>query len=112
MSFWDTLKPTPRPHHATEAALSPDGKQLVLTWDDGARSSVSAQLLRQHCPCAECVDEWSGKRTFDNTKVNADFTASQLTPVGNYAVSMVFKDQHRTGIFNWELLRKLSGAQP
>ncbi|MFT3841766.1 MAG: DUF971 domain-containing protein [Myxococcaceae bacterium] len=112
MSFWDTLKPTPRPHHAVDAALSEDGKALALTWDDGLKSTVSAVVLRQNCPCAECVDEWSGKRTLDVTKVPADMTASQLTPVGNYAVSMVFKDQHRTGIFNWEHLRKLSGAQP
>ncbi len=112
MSFWDTLKPAPRPHHAVEAALSADGKQLELTWDDAVRSQLSVQLLRQQCPCAECVDEWSGKRTLDPAKVSAELTASQLSPVGNYALAMVFSDQHRTGIFNWELLRKLSGAQP
>jgi DUF971 family protein len=112
MSFWDTLKPTPRPHQAVEAALSADNKQLHLTWDDGARSSVTVQVLRQHCPCAECVDEWSGRRTLDQTKISPDITASQLTQVGNYAVSMVFSDAHRTGIFNWEFLRKISGAQP
>jgi len=108
MSFWDTLKPAPKVHQAVEAALTKDGRTLELVWDDGLRSQVPVRVLRQQCPCAECVDEWSGQRTLLIDKVPVDLTASQLSQVGNYAVSFVFGDQHRTGIFNWELLRKLS----
>jgi len=108
MSFWDTLKPAPIVPKAIEAALTPDGKTLELVWDDGRRSSVAVRVLRQQCPCAECVDEWSGQRTLLIDKVPIDLTAGQLSQVGNYAVSFVFGDKHRTGIFNWELLRALS----
>ena len=30
--------------------------------------------------------------------------------VGNYALSITFGDGHRTGIFTWDALRRLSGA--
>ena len=31
-----------------------------------------AQQLRQQCPCAGCVDEWTNKRTLDPARVPAD----------------------------------------
>lgn len=108
MSFWDHIKPTKRPPVATAVDLSADQRALHLTWDDGRSTQVSARALRQHCPCAECVEEWTGRRTFDPERIPEDLRILELAPVGNYALSFQFGDAHRTGIFNWSLLRELS----
>ncbi|PTL77885.1 DUF971 domain-containing protein [Vitiosangium sp. GDMCC 1.1324] len=111
MSFWDRIKPTTRPVSATEAALSPDGAQLALTWEDGVKTDATAQHLRQQCPCAGCVDEWTNKRTLDPSRVPADLRITQVQPVGNYALTFVFSDGHATGIYPWKLLRDITQSQ-
>lgn len=108
MSFWDHIKPATRPPAATSVDLSPDQQVLSLGWDDGRRTAVTARALRQGCPCAECVDEWTRKRTFDPEKVPEQMRILEMRPVGNYALSFQFSDAHATGIFNWSFLRELS----
>lgn len=108
MSFWDRIKPAPQAATATDARLSSDGTRLELTWDDGVKTSASAQVLRQQCPCAACVDEWTNKRTLDPSKVPADLRIQQLQPVGNYALAFIFSDGHTTGIYPWKLLRDVT----
>jgi DUF971 family protein len=108
MTFWDRIKPAERPPQATAVDVSPDQQRVLLTWDDGARTEVSGQKLRQNCPCAECVDEWTRQRTLDPAKVPADTKLLSMRPVGNYAVAFQFSDAHQTGIFNWSLLKQLS----
>ena len=111
MSFWDRIKPTTRPVSATEVSLSPDGTQLALTWEDGVKTGANAQHLRQQCPCAGCVDEWTNKRTLDPARVPADLRITQVQPVGNYALTFVFSDGHGTGIYPWKLLRDITQPQ-
>jgi DUF971 family protein len=111
LSFWDRIKPTTRPMAATEAALSPDGTRLDLTWEDGVKTAAPAQHLRQQCPCAGCVDEWTNKRTLDPSRVPADTRITQVQPVGNYALTFVFSDGHGTGIYPWQLLRDITKTQ-
>ncbi len=108
MSFWDSLKPRQRDPVATAVNVSTDGKVLTLGWDDGLTVKLSARSLRQYCPCAECVEEWSGKRTFDIESIATDMKVIEAAPVGNYALSFTFADLHRTGIFNWATLREFS----
>jgi DUF971 family protein len=110
MSFWESLKPARRVPQVTGAELSADRKTLSLTWNDGAAHAVTARTLRQYCPCAECVEEWSGKRTYDPAVIPADMKIVEISPVGNYALSFTFGDLHRTGIFNWEYLRTMAAA--
>jgi DUF971 family protein len=111
LSFWDRIKPASRPLSATEAALSPEGTLLSLSWEDGARTSASARLLRQQCPCAGCVDEWTNKRTLDPAKIPESLRITQVQPVGNYALTFVFSDGHGTGIYPWQLLRDITQPQ-
>ena len=107
MSFWDHIKPAARLPQATAVDLSPDQRVLTLTWDDGQRTQVTARALRQSCPCAECVDEWTHQRRLDPDKVPEDLKLLDTRPVGNYALQFQFGDAHSTGIFNWSLLRQL-----
>lgn len=107
MSFWDSIKPAKRPPVALTVTVAPDQRSLSLTWDDGHASTLTGQLLRQACPCAECVEEFTGKRTLDPAKIPAETRILECSPVGNYAITLVFSDAHRTGIFNWAYLRTL-----
>ena len=100
--------PKPTAPTATSLEQSADQKTISIGWSDGATHQVPARLLRQYCPCAECVEEWSGKRTYDVEQIAVDMKVIEIAPVGNYAITFTFGDMHRTGIFNWELLRELS----
>ncbi len=107
MSFWDSIKPAKKAPVAVTVAVAPDQRSLTVTWDDGHIATLSAQHLRQQCPCAECVEEFTGKRVLDPNKVADDMKILEVSPVGNYALTFVFGDAHRTGIFNWSTLRQL-----
>ena len=108
MSFWDSIKPAKKHPQATGVELSADQRLLSLSWTDGARHGITSRVLRQYCPCAECVEEWSGKRTYDVEVIAQDMKIIEIIPTGNYALSFTFGDLHRTGIFNWEYLRELA----
>ena len=106
MSIWDHIKPSKAPPSVTGVDLSPDRRTLTLSWDDGKTTPLTARQLRQICPCAVCVDEWTKKLRHDPSKVPETTTIQGVQPVGNYALSLTFNDSHSTGIFTWELLRK------
>lgn len=102
--FWDKLKATPPEPRPTALEVSPAG-ELVVTWDDGRQSRLPARELRLACPCAACVDEWTGRRTIEESQVDAGIRPVALEPVGNYAVQIRWSDGHDTGLYPWRLLR-------
>jgi len=112
MSFWDRIKPSTPPPAALHLEVGEGGRFLRLSWDDGVRTAVSALTLRQQCPCAACVDEWTHRRTLDASSVPPDVTLVEVQPAGNYALHLHFSDRHTTGIFNWSTLRDLSERFP
>ncbi len=111
MSIWDSVKPAKKTTIATAVVLSKDQHTLTFTWNDGQSTSVSARRLRQYCPCAECVEEWSGKRTFEVETIASGMKVVEVQSVGNYALAFTFSDVHRTGIYQWPYLRELSTSQ-
>lgn len=112
MSLWEHIKPSQKAPVATDVDMRQDEKAIQLNWSDGKVTRVSARTLRQHCPCAECVDEFTGKRTLNQEAVPTNLHFVEMAPVGNYALCFTFSDAHRMGIFTWALLRNLSEAFP
>lgn len=108
MSFWKHIKPVKPPPVVTAVDMRQDEKAIQMTWDDGLISRAHAQTLRQQCPCAACVDEFTGKRTLDPKSIPEHLTFSEMAPVGNYALCFTFSDGHNTGIYTWERLREVS----
>jgi len=109
VSIWDQVKkPAKLSLVATAITISKDKREVAMTWSDGAQTVVAARRLRQYCPCAGCVDEWTNNRTFDVETIPQDMTVLGAEAVGNYALSFTFGDDHRTGIFQWAYLRDLS----
>lgn len=84
---------------------------FLLGFDNGFEAEISAEVLRNHCPCAACSGEEVLLYKFipknkpllnDNSYILED---AKLT--GNYAIQLFWKDGHNTGIYNWDFLFKL-----
>jgi len=105
MGILDDLKP--QPPRITPIELALNRGELAIKWSDGHDARLALRLLRERCPCAGCVDEWSGKRTVDVAAIPTDIRPLEMTPVGRYAVQISWSDGHSTGIYSWDLLLKL-----
>ena len=84
-----------------------EGKRIAVEWRDGHRSVYPVPHLRGRCPCANCVDEGSGKRRFFEADAAPDLGFAEVWLVGNYAVGIRFADGHDTGIFTYDYLRSI-----
>lgn len=82
--------------------------EVSIEWSDGAGTRYSAAQLRRSCPCAGCIDEWTGEKTLDDRAVPDDMAFRHISIVGRYALNFHFTDGHDTGIFSFAYLRKLS----
>ncbi len=82
---------------------------LEVLWNDGVRSDYDVRQLRLNCPCAACVNEWTGEKMLDSGKVPEDIRPIRLFSVGRYAMGVEWSDGHTTGIFAYDYLRRLSG---
>ncbi|MBI4322713.1 MAG: DUF971 domain-containing protein [Candidatus Omnitrophica bacterium] len=80
---------------------------IKVKWEDGHESVYPAKYLRLNCPCAGCVDEVTGKRRLAAAGVPEDVKPLGIQLVGRYAIHIQWSDSHRTGIYAFDLLRKL-----
>ena len=82
-------------------------RQLAITWTDGRESVYDVRMLRLACPCAQCVDEMTGKKMLQESAVPAEVKPVVINPVGRYAIHIEWSDGHRTGIYTYAHLRNL-----
>jgi DUF971 family protein len=83
--------------------------EISIKWSDDAETSYTALLLRRACPCAGCINEWTGEKMLDDAKIPADISFKHTSIVGRYALNFHFSDGHDTGIFSFTYLRKVAG---
>lgn len=81
---------------------------LVIAWDDGPEVTYPNRFLRGNCGCANCVSEQTGKRMVTEAMVDPDVRPVSIQAVGNYAIQIVWSDDHNTGIYPFDRLRALS----
>ena len=81
--------------------------EVSIKWSDDTESRYSAAQLRRACPCASCVNEWTGQKILDDKKIPDDLTFGSISIVGRYALNFHFSDGHDTGIFSFAFLHKL-----
>jgi DUF971 family protein len=84
---------------------------LRITWADDRISRLPFLFLRGECGCAGCVDEGTGVRTLDLTKIPRDIAIQTMELVGNYAIRIGWSDGHNTGLYTWQRLDELSRQQ-
>jgi DUF971 family protein len=99
------MPPTVNEPWPTELRLHKDRKTLTVSFDGGQRYDLSAEYLRVKSPSAEVQGHSPDQRITVPGKRNVQIL--EVTPVGNYAVRLVFDDLHSTGIFGWEYLKDL-----
>ncbi len=81
--------------------------EISITWSDGSSTTYTAPQLRRECPCASCINEWTGEKILDDAKVADDLKFGHISIVGRYALNFHFSDGHDTGIFSFKYLKEL-----
>ncbi len=87
----------------------------MIVWDDGHESIYLYNELRQACPCARCNEMRKAiktgnspfKRTIPLESKATDVKPKAVEHVGLYAIRFAWNDGHDTGIYTFDLLRKL-----
>jgi DUF971 family protein len=82
--------------------------EVSIKWSDGREDRYRAADLRRACPCAGCVDEWTGAKILAAGAVPDEVAFRQIAIVGRYALNFQFTDGHDTGIFSFAFLRQLA----
>ena len=84
-------------------------RQLAITWSDGAETTTEWEALRWACPCAVCQGEFGspGVLQFTRELTTEQTTLVDLREVGQYALQPVWQEGHDTGIYSFDLLRRL-----
>jgi DUF971 family protein len=80
---------------------------LRITWADEQVSDYEAARLRRACPCAQCVNEWTGERTLKPDAISDEVEINDVSVVGRYALNFRWSDGHETGIYSFQCLRDL-----
>ena len=84
--------------------------QLRITWADEKVCEYDAARLRRSCPCAQCVNEWTGERTLKPEAISNEIRIEDISIVGRYALNFRWSDGHETGIYSFQFLRDLCDA--
>jgi len=89
----------------TELRLRKGRADLTVTFDTGEQFDLPAEYLRVLSPSAEVQGHSPAERKTVAGKKYV--TITEVRPVGNYAVRLVFDDTHSTGIYSWDYLAEL-----
>ena len=83
-------------------------REISIVWSDDAQTKYDAAQLRRACPCASCVNEWTGEKILKDENISDETSFSNVSLVGRYALNFQFSDGHETGIYTFPYLRKLA----
>ena len=89
--------------------IEENDSEVSIRWSDDVETRYTAAGLRRACPCAGCVNEWTGEKMLDETSIPDDTSFRHISIVGRYALNFHFSDGHDSGIFSFDYLRKVSG---
>ena len=100
------MKDHPTP---TDIILHQASRELEITFSDGKTYHYPAEFLRVYSPSAEVRGHWGqgAKLQLDKQDVNI----TEIRPVGNYAIKIVYDDGHDSGLYDWKLLYDLGKKQ-
>jgi DUF971 family protein len=97
---------TPRP---TDIRLHQHSRKLEVIFDDGAHFMMSCEFLRVYSPSAEVRGHGRGQEVLQTGKEDVNIVG--IEPVGQYALKLVFSDDHDTGLYSWDYLYDLGANQ-
>jgi DUF971 family protein len=76
---------------------------LAIEWQDGSFSALPHAWLRARCRCAACAQ---AARTAAAPTL-APVALTDIRPISDQGVNLVFSDGHDRGIYPWTYLRAL-----
>lgn len=85
------------------------GQNCELTYPDGRIVEIPPFELRCACRCAACVSEHTGEQILDPEEVDPDVYPTEILPIGRYAASVKWSDEHRSSIYPYEYLEERFG---
>jgi len=100
------MKKHPKP---TDIKLHQKSRILEISFDDGTTYNLPAEYLRVYSPSAEVRGHAPGEEVLQVGKEEVNIKGIQ--PVGTYAIQLQFDDDHDSGIYSWEWLKKLGEEQ-
>ena len=74
---------------------------MSIHFDDNSKFNILSELLRVESPSAD-IQGHGGPKIIVRNKGNV--LIDQIEPVGNYAIRIIFSDNHSSGIYTWDLL--------
>lgn len=84
-----------------------DNHSFQITWNDGSIAAYRLNELQEQCPCAGCVDEFSGRRIAPAAATDKNVKAFNIQSVGRYALKIKFSSGCSTGIYSYKMLHKI-----
>ncbi|MBI4445006.1 MAG: DUF971 domain-containing protein [Acidobacteria bacterium] len=97
------VEPSPVPVEIGRANV----KDIRIKWNDEHESIFPARFLRLACPCAMCVQEWTGEKLLNEGEVPENIAPISLNLVGRYALQVLWSDGHSSGIYTFPFLRRI-----
>lgn len=85
-----------------------DKGHFEIVWDEQSTAHYPFKFLRCECPCAACVNEFTGERMIDPNTVPEDILPTEVGFSGNYALKIKWSDGHHTGLYSWDYLDRLA----
>lgn len=84
-------------------------KYLFIKWDDNSATEIKIADLRRNCPCAVCsADRERHGNKYVPIYTDAQLKIENIKMIGSYAIGVLWSDEHNTGIYDYDYLRKLS----
>ncbi|MEM1347563.1 MAG: DUF971 domain-containing protein [Myxococcota bacterium] len=93
--------------HPIEVRYVDEELTLYVTYSDGLEAAYPTVFLRGYCPCARCQGHGGGPPKWVQPMRREQVTVENVTPVGTYAMSIIWGDGHDTGIYTFESLREM-----
>lgn len=84
-----------------------DAGVLEIQWTDQRCLRYPFKFVRCECPCATCVNEFTGERILNPDNIPESVVPVAVSFSGNYALKIEWSDGHNTGIYSWELLERM-----
>lgn len=95
-------------HVRIRELLQLNERELKIVWTDGRNDTFDVVVLRRACPCAQCIDEWTGEKRLRPESIPESLRPIRIESVGSYALQIWFNDGHSTGIYTFPFLRRLA----
>ncbi len=82
------------------------GQNCEMTYPDGRIIEIPPLDLRYACRCAACVSEYTGEQLLKKEDLDPDVYPTEILPVGQYAASVKWSDDHRSSIYPYDYLEE------